>query len=317
VHALRILALQGTPIEEIVGRADTVLSSQSADIVATVVVVRYDPELGIARLASGGHPPAILAAADGSVRQVPAPGGAIGWPGAGSDAVAEVALEPGDSLVLYTDGLVESKKDIIAGQEALCRYAQELASQPAQVMADGLVTRALLDGDRRDDSLAMVLRRTPVAAERESWTIPADPRQAHEAHAELASWLSLRHVEVADVAAIRLIAAELLSNATRAARSSVSLRVELDRERIVIEVEDDGEGSPDLQHQGLRPPEPMQDTGRGLFIVRTLSDEVSVLSTFESSVVKATRRLGRDAHSGGDSISAVRGATPRTAPYAS
>jgi PAS domain-containing protein len=115
VNTLRSLSLDDTPLPDLVARAGTLLGRQDAELVATVVVGRLDPRTGRLLVVSGGHPPALVVSADGQVRQITATGGAIGWPGCGSDGVAEVVLAPGDSVLLYTDGLVEARKDIVAG----------------------------------------------------------------------------------------------------------------------------------------------------------------------------------------------------------
>jgi PAS domain S-box-containing protein len=159
VHTLRSLALDDTPLQDLVSRAGTLLGRQDPELVATVVVARLDPRTGRLLLVSGGHPPALVVTADGKVRQVPASGGAIGWPGCGSDAVAEVLLKPGDSLLLYTDGLVEARKNIVTGLESLAQELARVWQLPAETMTDELVARALAGAERRDDTLALLVRR--------------------------------------------------------------------------------------------------------------------------------------------------------------
>ena len=44
---------------------------------------------------------------------------AIGWPGAASHGVVERQLDRADTLILYTDGLIEARKDILRGLEEL------------------------------------------------------------------------------------------------------------------------------------------------------------------------------------------------------
>jgi serine phosphatase RsbU (regulator of sigma subunit) len=169
-HTVRTVVLDGTPLEEVVARADALLGRQDAELVATLLLGRYDPCTGQLRLAAGGHPPALVVQADGQVRQVQPEGGAIGWPLARSEAVAETALGPGDVLVLYTDGLVEARKDIGAGIDALSALASTLTALPASAFAAALVDQTLAGAERRDDTLALVLRRAPTGA-----TGPAAP----------------------------------------------------------------------------------------------------------------------------------------------
>lgn len=290
VHALRLLALEGVPLEDTILRADRVLGAQNPDLVATVIVGRFDPRTGRVRLAGGGHPPALLLSSAGGVRQVPVPGGAIGWPMAGSEAVAQVDLAPGDALLLYTDGLVESSKDILEGTEALIRHARALMHLPAEDLAATLVERSLAAGSRRDDSLALVLRRQAVPA-RASWSIPPDGVRAADARHGVAQWLERYGIAGPDLDELSLIAAELLSNAVAAARTTVELRASFEGRSVVLEVEDDGPGRSDLDRLGFVLPDTGSDRGRGLFIVRRLSDDVTILSTFEGTVVRSRKRL--------------------------
>ncbi|MDP9417615.1 MAG: SpoIIE family protein phosphatase, partial [Actinomycetota bacterium] len=139
VHALRLLAIAGVPLAKVIARADELLAGHNRELVATAMVVRYDPATGRARIASGGHPPALVVSSSGAVLQVNATGGAIGWPGAGSDEVADIVLAPDDTLLLYTDGLVEARKDVIAGLEALSTNASGVATRPAAELARTVV----------------------------------------------------------------------------------------------------------------------------------------------------------------------------------
>jgi len=162
IHTLRTVVLEGTSLDDVVTRADLVLGRQNAELVATVVLALFDPTSGVVRLVSGGHPPALLVTAAGDVRQVEAQGGPIGWPGAGSDGVVSVPLAPGDSLVLYTDGLIEARKNLVEGLQELEQHAHDLSGSSASGLADGLVQRVLAGAVRRDDTLALVLRRCPA-----------------------------------------------------------------------------------------------------------------------------------------------------------
>ncbi|HEX2698693.1 MAG TPA: SpoIIE family protein phosphatase, partial [Acidimicrobiales bacterium] len=90
-HALRLLVLDGCPLEDVVRRADEIVTAQNPDLVATLLVGRYRPLTGSLKLAGGGHPPAFVVQG-GRATEIRAPGGPIGWPGAGSEGVADVAL---------------------------------------------------------------------------------------------------------------------------------------------------------------------------------------------------------------------------------
>jgi serine phosphatase RsbU (regulator of sigma subunit)/GAF domain-containing protein len=164
-HTLRTVVLDGTPLDEVVARADLLLGRQDPDLVATVLLGRYAPDTGRLQLAGGGHPPALVVRADGEAREHQAEGGPIGWPLAGSEGIVETTLAPGDVLVLYTDGLVEARKDITVGIAALAALAGRLTALPTAALAAALVDEMLAGAERRDDTLALVMRRARTAQE--------------------------------------------------------------------------------------------------------------------------------------------------------
>ena len=286
VHTLRVVTASGTPLVEVVGKADELLRVQHPDLVATVIVARYDPSNGLLRVASGGHPPALIVTPRRQVRQVNALGGVIGWPGAGSDGVTETMLEPGDALILYTDGLVEARKNILDGIEELERHAAEVAHLDADELADELVERALAGADRRDDTLALVLRRSFARAReiRKSWSIAPEAAAASDLRRSLGGWLAERGIAADDA---KLVAAELLANAVRAARTRVTLHAKVSDDELVLDVTDDGIAEPDIAQRGATLPAADAERGRGLYIVRALSTNVDVLTTEEMTMMRA------------------------------
>jgi PAS domain S-box-containing protein len=279
VHALRLLALDDTPLADVVARAALIIERQDADLVATVVVGRLDPATGRLLVVSGGHPPALVVSAAGEVRQVVATGGAIGWPGAGSDGVAEVQLAPGDTVLLYTDGLVEARKDIVAGIDSLATELASVGDLPVDAMTDELVKRALAGADRRDDTLALVVRRgggqvAPGPTSRsavERWQIQPERHAAQQVRRDAVRWLDERGVAAGDTA---LVVAELLANAVRAARGIVVLELALRDGRVDIAVTDDGPGLLELPDEEM--PALDAEGNRGLFLVRKLSRDVEL-----------------------------------------
>src|SRR5205807_931331 len=220
------------------------------DLVATILLGRYAPSTGQLQLAGGGHPPPLLLRSDGSSQFVDAPGTALGWPGAGSERLTTVVLDRRDGVILYTDGLVEARKDILAGLDELAAAASQTARYPATHQAKALVERALAGAARRDDTLALVLRRrTPPESESSVRLAPFEfrfspsPASVGLARHFLSDWLTFQNVDGDDIDDILLVASELATNAVKAASGeerSVTLRARHDEDAIVLEAEDDG-----------------------------------------------------------------------------
>lgn len=285
VHALRFAALDGTALEELVTRADELLNAQESELAATVVVARYSPASGELRVASGGHPPPLQVLPDGSVHQLAVSGGAIGWPGVGSDAVVSTRLDIGESLVFYTDGLTEAGKNLLTGTADLVRHAGEVAGLNAQSLADSLVARALAGAERRDDSLALVLKRTAPAATAwyMSWTVrPGDRASVADARHELEAWIAHAGLDVVEPV---LVAGELLANAAVAGGTWVTLELERQGTGLRLRCRDDGAGAEHVAELGFEAPSWEDEHGRGLFLVRSLCTAVQIDSSAAGTCV--------------------------------
>lgn len=292
IHTLRVVAAEGTPVGQIVHRVDELMQVQEPELAATAIVGRYTPSTGRLVLASGGHPPALVMRADGSVELVEASGSPIGWPGAGSDGTAEVTLGVGETLLLYTDGLIEARKDMLQGLESLVSHAAGAGRVPTTVLPASLVARMLDGTERRDDTLALVLRRT-TSAKRFHTVLDRSPASVRAAHHRLAGWLSAMGF-VADDA--ESAAAELLANGARAARTTVEFTATLSTggpgcTGLEMVITDDGPGDPLLPNRGLATPDTEAEAGRGLFIVRTLSTDVRVRTGASGTEIRATMGL--------------------------
>jgi serine phosphatase RsbU (regulator of sigma subunit)/anti-sigma regulatory factor (Ser/Thr protein kinase) len=299
-HALRFLVLEECSIDRLVARADALLLAHSPELVATVVVARYRPSDGRLWIAGGGQPPPLVVTGEGDVRQITTPGVAVGWPGAGSSEVIELGLDRNDTLVLYTDGLIESTKDVLAGLENLTRAAAQIAQYPSAHVARALVERSLSGAMRRDDSLALVLRRRiPPPQDAGVQLGPFEYRFSPSAATVplgrhlLADWLDHLDVDDSERADLLLVASELSSNAVLHASGepgALALRAWAEGDAIVIEVEDDGEGFELGERYDDELPDLDAEQGRGLFVVESLSDEVSVHRVDGATVVRAVRR---------------------------
>jgi sigma-B regulation protein RsbU (phosphoserine phosphatase) len=133
------------------------------------VLIRHDDGFDV-HLASGGHPPALMLAADGSARYIETTGGqAIGISATPRFESTRFRLAAGDTLVLYTDGLTEARTGVANerfGEHALMKFAS--AQSPTTAAAIVNAIRSLLEGfgeGVEDDAavLAMGVPRPGVA----------------------------------------------------------------------------------------------------------------------------------------------------------
>ncbi|TXS52395.1 PP2C family protein-serine/threonine phosphatase [Streptomyces sp. t39] len=158
-HAVRTLALDGYPLKSIVGRASEVLYGIDPQLMATVLLARLDPATGELLLANGSHPPALAVRSRGRTEYLEVQGRGVGYPLPGSDHILRTRLDPGDLLLLYTDGLTESRRDPLEGERRLAASARRHAGRPVDeipgAIAGDMHTLVL----HPDDTLALALRR--------------------------------------------------------------------------------------------------------------------------------------------------------------
>src|SRR5206468_3118567 len=185
-NALRVYALDGLKPSSVLSRLGELARTVGTPF-ATVAYMVIDHERGICRYASAGHPPPL------HLRE--------GWPpvfleggrstpiGIGLDTrsrQASIELEPGDLLLLYTDGLVESRTLTLT--EGMDRLAEAVESGPEEL--DDLldhVGRQLAVDTRQDDVALVAIRWLPAPSL--TLRLHADPASLAAVRRELRTWL--------------------------------------------------------------------------------------------------------------------------------
>lgn len=156
--ALRGLLTVETSPAELLSAADQMMARDAPDQFVTAAALHIEPDGGELELSNAGHPPLLLIRADGSTEVVE---GGAGLPLAVQPrdrrTSARLSLEPGATVVLVTDGVVESKDhDIDEGIDVLRRRAGELAGEPLDALVAGL---AALADERLHDDVTVVAAR--------------------------------------------------------------------------------------------------------------------------------------------------------------
>jgi anti-sigma regulatory factor (Ser/Thr protein kinase) len=251
--------------------------------IATCIYGIVEPHTGLLTLASAGHPPPLVVAADGLVSRLYME---VGTPlGLGRDDAKEytVRLHRGSLLALFTDGLVESRvRDIDAGVSDLATVLSR-QSGPLDARVDGVLA-ALGRDEGHDDDVALMLVRLPEDSdyrvlEIEVGADPADLGDARaRAHAALADWA----VPTDAAEAVVLVVSELLTNALVHGGRPTSARLLRTGSRVVVEVRDSSSAFPRRRHA-----EADDENGRGLELVSLLATRWGSRATAEGKAVWA------------------------------
>jgi serine phosphatase RsbU (regulator of sigma subunit) len=149
------------PSEFLAATNEIVLEEIGEGKFITMLYVIADGREGELDCASAGHPPPRVVR-EGAVDPLGVRGLALGIAGGQHYEVEHVRLEPGDAAVLFTDGLLEARRDgELYGEERLDASLARHASLPAEALAKALVEDCrAFGGDLTDDCAVVVLKRT-------------------------------------------------------------------------------------------------------------------------------------------------------------
>ena len=159
--ALAGLSITGAPPEQLVGWLNDLARHVGPEHTASVVAGYFDPVSRMLTWAQAGHPPPILIRGPWA-RQLPQPEGILLGAGLSAYAAATVQLQPGDLLLLYSDGLVERRdRSIDEGLDILLQAVRQ-AADPELVIRAAL--GALGSTDPEDDTCLVALQVIDPAA---------------------------------------------------------------------------------------------------------------------------------------------------------
>ncbi|MGW5424131.1 SpoIIE family protein phosphatase [Streptomyces sp. NPDC003943] len=260
------------PPQEVLHHLDEQAQRLGENRMATCMYAVYDPVSHRITIANAGHPPPILLHLGGraEVLRVP-PGAPIGVGGVDFEAV-ELDAPAGATLLLYTDGLVESRlRDVWTGieqlRERLAATAQLTGpdhAPPLEALCDDVLDM-LGPGDRDDDIALLAARFDGIApSDVAYWFL--EPEDAAPGRARRLARRALARWDLEDLTdSVELLVSEVVTNAVRYAERPVTLRL-LRTDVLRCEVGDD---SPQLPRQ--RRARDTDEGGRGLFLVNRLA----------------------------------------------
>ncbi len=171
-YTLRAAALHDADPVNVLTTLNTVLHERYASgegryctAIFGVLEPAGDGRVGL-HLASGGHPSALIQRADGSADYLPTPGGLlVGVLPQAPFTAARTDLLPGDTLLLYTDGLTEARigpERELYGEDALCAFTAAQPPAGPQALITALSGLLASFGDGLDDDTALLALGVPA-----------------------------------------------------------------------------------------------------------------------------------------------------------
>ncbi|HEY3196106.1 MAG TPA: SpoIIE family protein phosphatase, partial [Candidatus Dormibacteraeota bacterium] len=269
-EAIRATMFQASSPSEPLEVAHRVLSLDDSPHMTTAIVGVLDSAAKTFTYSSAGHAGPILASPRGDVDSLPSMGIALGSPLWRAPQVRQVDLVPGSMLVLYTDGLVEHRRDIIAGEQTLRDVVKTVVEEQVDLPARTIQDRVLAGGRHPDDIAVLVVQVTQLPAPRLDLTLPATPDSFREVISGIGRLGERLHLDTQQAFALKVAVGEAVSNVIEHAyvgvRGSFTVNAVQTDHELYIKVQDTG------RWRTWRP----EGRGRGLRIMRALAGSVEI-----------------------------------------
>ena len=287
-NAFRAYGMVEASPAEVVARINRLVMTGVEQVMATVLYLVLDRETGEVSFSAAGHPPPLVIAPGGphyleGGRSVPI--------GAADPAVfreSTAILQPGSSLLLYTDGLVERRDTPLEERLDQLAAAARDAGSDLNGLCDDVLTAVLGDAEPGDDIALLAVRPLPAVDTHISLTLPAEPGSLARLRRRLARFLHATGATEVEQYEITLTICEAAGNAIEHAYgpgdATYEVEVNFDAGELTASVRDTGSWR---EKRG-------EHRGRGLRIIEDLMDEVEVEREDGGTLIRMRRRIRED-----------------------
>jgi serine phosphatase RsbU (regulator of sigma subunit)/anti-sigma regulatory factor (Ser/Thr protein kinase) len=285
-NAVRAHALMGGTALDILLRADAFHRHFGEGELVTLLVGLLTTDLRAFRYVSAGHPPPLVVGPEGAAfasdhRANPP----LGLPHPPTFVEEEVAMPPGTSVLLYTDGLIERRGESLgSGLERLRSTAEKVMNGPALNDAITDLLEHVIDGPRPADDVALMLvHRDATPATELEFAVDARARSLTMIRRAVTRWLEDLEVpplvQREIVMAVHEASANVVEHAYGPAGGTIMIAAKHEEDQVEVLVRDSGtwRGS----SRGER--------GSGLRLMRGLMDHVLVDTSATGTVVVLRR----------------------------
>ncbi len=284
--ALRAYMAQGHKLTEVISMLNELLIAMGRNRAATLSILELDPEAKELEAVSAGHLPPLLIERNGDTRLLEQTHGLpVGVRTGREYQACRYPFPTGSRLVLYTDGLIGRRDESINEGFRRLTVAARAAAQGTDSSFAERVYRALVNETPLEDDVALLAIEAVPLEDTLELTLPARPNILGGLRGALGSWLRAAGANENELFDITLSASEAASNAIEhaygAREAGFTVRCEHDGRDVTVTVRDMGRWRTGCPLGG----------GRGLEIMRSLVDNVTVKSDERGTVVTMIKRL--------------------------
>jgi serine phosphatase RsbU (regulator of sigma subunit)/anti-sigma regulatory factor (Ser/Thr protein kinase) len=283
--AMRAYALDVERPSEVLAKLAR-FADQENSRMATVIYATLNVDTGGVAVARAGHPyPLLLRNGGEPVFLTEASGPPLGAGAAPDYDEQHVTMEAGDTLILYTDGLIERRGERLSDGEKQLVAAARSAPGDAELRCQTIIADLTRDLEIADD-IAVLAIRAEALGEALEFELQADADQLATVRHLVRRWVTSNGGTDDDCAAFAIAVSEACANAIEHAygpgEATISLQAALTGDLATVAVRDQGRWrEPRGRHRG-----------RGIPVMREFMDDVSIETGDAGTTVELRRRLG-------------------------
>ncbi|MET7866522.1 SpoIIE family protein phosphatase [Micromonospora taraxaci] len=285
--ACRALLLQDSSPSRTLTALDRFAAQLPGALCATVFCGVLDPTTGQLRYASAGHPPAIVTSPDGVTRLLDqGHSRPLGVRGSAERPEAEERVPARATLMLYTDGLVERRRQpLTAGIGHVVTVIQNGRAHPIETLATDVMDQLSPPGGY-DDDVAVLLYRHPGPLELD---FAAERTGLAPVRSALRNWLERCGLHPTNAYNVLVAAGEACANAIEHGHRDnpggrIRLRATATADGLHLSVTDSG-------HWKTPQPDASTHRGRGLLLMRALMDAITVTPSATGTTIDMQARI--------------------------
>ena len=284
--AVRAYAIDGGGPSEVLGKLASFVDSQG-ETMATAIYATLELSTLELVFARAGHPYPLIVRGDGSTDYLTGEGGPpIGSGATGKLSEDSVTMKPGDTLLLYTDGLIERRGQRLSDGEG--RLAEIAANAPADIeqKCTEIIDR-MTEGEEFNDDIAVLAVQALGLAAGLDLEIPARPRELAGVRHLLRRWLFDHGAGDDDCSAFAIAVTEACANSVEHAYgprdATIRIHAGITADVVTVTVSDRGQWREPLGSDGNR--------RRGITLMREFMDDVEFAKLEDGTRVQLRRRL--------------------------